>query len=238
MAERRKEVPRAVISDVDGTLTDSQRRMDFGALRAIRSLSDRGVPVIFATGNVLPVVLGLYRFLGLSTPIIAENGGLVYFPDDRIVRLARRAPAWKAYLSLRKELPVRTLFTDRWRETEVALEPTVPAEEVASRVAPLGIKVEHTGFAIHLFQPTAGKLAAARIALEGMGLSLEDCLFAGDGDNDVELLRAVGVGVSFPDASPRARAAADYVTRARRGAGFLEALKRFGLMPGPREGVH
>ncbi len=238
MVERRKEVPRAVISDVDGTLTDSQRRMDFGALRAIRSLSDRGVPVIFATGNVLPVVLGLYRFLGLSTPIIAENGGLVYFPDDRIVRLARRAPAWKAYLSLRKELPVRTLFTDRWRETEVALEPTVPAEEVASRVAPLGIKVEHTGFAIHLFQPTAGKLAAARIALEGMGLSLEDCLFAGDGDNDVELLRAVGVGVSFPDASPRARAAADYVTRARRGAGFLEALKRFGLMPGPREGVH
>ncbi len=238
MVERRKEVPRAVISDVDGTLTDSQRRMDFGALRAIRSLSDRGVPVIFATGNVLPVVLGLYRFLGLSTPIIAENGGLVYFPDDRIVRLARRAPAWKAYLSLRKELPVRTLFTDRWRETEVALEPTVPAEEVASRVAPLGIKVEHTGFAIHLFQPTAGKLAAARIALEGLGLSLEDCLFAGDGDNDVELLRAVGVGVSFPDASPRARAAADYVTRARRGAGFLEALKRFGLMPGPREGVH
>lgn len=238
MVERRKEVPRAVISDVDGTLTDSQRRMDFGALRAIRSLSDRGVPVIFATGNVLPVVLGLYRFLGLSTPIIAENGGLVYFPDDRIVRLARRAPAWKAYLSLRKELPVRTLFTDRWRETEVALEPTVPAEEVASRVAPLGIKVEHTGFAIHLFQPTAGKLAAARIALEGMGLSLEDCLFAGDGDNDVELLRAVGVGVSFPDASPRARAAADYVTRARHGAGFLEALKRFGLMPGPREGVH
>ena len=227
-----------MISDVDGTLTDSQRRMDFGALRAIRSLSDRGVPVIFATGNVLPVVLGLYRFLGLSTPIIAENGGLVYFPDDRIVRLARRAPAWKAYLSLRKDLPVRTLFTDRWRETEVALEPTVPAEEVASRVAPLGIKVEHTGFAIHLFQPTAGKLAAARIALEGMGLSLEDCLFAGDGDNDVELLRAVGVGVSFPDASPRARAAADYVTRARRGAGFLEALKRFGLMPGPREGVH
>ncbi len=223
---------------MDGTLTDSQRRMDFGALRAIRSLSDRGVPVIFATGNVLPVVLGLYRFLGLSTPIIAENGGLVYFPDDRIVRLARRAPAWKAYLSLRKELPVRTLFTDRWRETEVALEPTVPAEEVASRVAPLGIKVEHTGFAIHLFQPTAGKLAAARIALEGLGLSLEDCLFAGDGDNDVELLRAVGVGVSFPDASPRARAAADYVTRARRGAGFLEALKRFGLMPGPREGVH
>ena len=223
---------------MDGTLTDSQRRMDFGALRAIRSLSDRGVPVIFATGNVLPVVLGLYRFLGLSTPIIAENGGLVYFPDDRIVRLARRAPAWKAYLSLRKDLPVRTLFTDRWRETEVALEPTVPAEEVASRVAPLGIKVEHTGFAIHLFQPTAGKLAAARIALEGLGLSLEDCLFAGDGDNDVELLRAVGVGVSFPDASPRARAAADYVTRARRGAGFLEALKRFGLMPGPREGVH
>ena len=227
-----------MISDVDGTLTDSQRRMDFDALRAIRSLSDRGVPVIFATGNVLPVVLGLYRFLGLSTPIIAENAELVYFPDDRIVRLARRAPAWKAYLSLRKELPVRTLFTDRWRETEVALEPTVPAEEVASRVAPLGIKVEHTGFAIHLFQPTAGKLAAARIALEGLGLSLEDCLFAGDGDNDVELLRAVGVGVSFPDASPRARAAADYVTHARHGAGFLEALKRFGLMPGPREGVH
>jgi hypothetical protein len=47
----------------------------------------------------------------------------------------------------------------------------------------------------------------------------------GDGDNDVEMLRAAGFGVSFPSGSRKARAAARYVTRAEDGDGFVEGLK-------------
>lgn len=225
--------PKGVITDIDGTLTDKARVINLEAVMALRHLTARGVPVILATGNVLPITLGLHRFLGLSTPIVAENGGLVYVNETTIHRLARRDVALAALEAVRRSLPAKTLFTDRWRETEVALEPTIPVGAVEKAVAGLGVKVEFTGFAIHLFEPTAGKLPAARLALNGLGLRPEDCLVAGDGDNDVELLEAAAVGVSFPNGSERARAAADYVSSASYGDGFVEALKRYGLLPAP-----
>jgi len=86
-----------VVTDVDGTLTDADRRLDPGAVKVVRDLERRGIPVALATGNVLPIALGLYRSLGLSGPIVAENGGMVYHQDDRgrdvVERLTdRRSP--------------------------------------------------------------------------------------------------------------------------------------------------
>ena len=222
--------PKAVITDIDGTLTDRERRIDLGAVRALTHLQRQGVPVLFATGNVLPVVLGLQRFLGLKGPIIAENGGLVYFGEDRVVRLARREVALRAFERARRTLDVKPLFTDRWRETEVALEPTVPVDQVELAVRGCGVRVESTGFAIHLFEPSAGKLPACRLALSELGLTLQDCLVTGDGDNDVGILEAAGTGVTFPDASEAAKASAGHITRAKHGAGFLEALTRSRLL--------
>ena len=216
---------------MDGTLTDRERRLDLPAAEALRTLSRRGLPVVLATGNVLPIALALARFIGLPGPIVAENGGLVYYGEDRIERLSHRRPAWEAYRRARRTLRVQRLFTDRWRETEVALEPTVSVASLRKAVRGSGVRVESTGFALHLFEPRAGKRVAVERALASLGLSLDDCLVAGDGDNDVAMLRRAGVGVSFPDASPRARAAADYLAPVPGGAGLVKALKRHGLLP-------
>ncbi len=216
---------------MDGTLTDRERRLDLGAAEALRTLSRRGLPVVLATGNVLPIALALARFIGLPGPLVAENGGLVYYGEHRIERLSHRRPAWEAYCRARRTLPVQRLFTDRWRETEVALEPTVSVASLRRAVRGSGVRVESTGFALHLFEPRAGKRVAVQRALASLGLSLDDCLVAGDGDNDVAMLRRAGVGVSFPDASPRARAAADYLAPVPGGAGLVKALKRHGLLP-------
>jgi hypothetical protein len=223
------------VSDVDGTLTDRDRRLDARAVQAVRYLEDHGRPVLLATGNVLPIALALYRSLGLSGPIVAENGGIVYRRvdgEDRVERLCDRRPALAALRRIRRAgIPVRTLFTDRWRETEVALEPTVSVRALQRAVGDLGVRVESTGYAIHLMEAGGGKLAGLRAALGEVGLALEDCLVAGDGDNDVPMLRAAGYSVSFPSASPRARAAADYVARARYARGFVEGLIHAGLVP-------
>ena len=221
---------RAVVTDVDGTLTDSSRRLDPVAIDWVRRLEGAGVPVVLATGNVLPVALALHRSLGLSGPIVAENGGLVFDRDprgrERVQRLADPRIARTAYRRLvRSGLPVRRLFTDRWRESEVALEPTVPLAAIRRALGDLRVHVESTGYAIHLMQRGAGKLPALRRVLEPRGFGPESCVVLGDGDNDVAMLRAAGFGVSFASGSPRARRAARLVTRARFSAGFDEGLK-------------
>jgi phosphoglycolate phosphatase len=226
---------RVVVTDVDGTLTDRSRRLDPNAVRAVRVLEDRGVPVVLATGNVLPIALALHRSLGLTGPIVAENGGLAWWKDgdgrDRVRRLADRRVALAAYRDLvRAGLPARRLFTDRWRESEVAIEPTVSVAAIRRVLGPRPLTVESTGFAIHLMERGAGKTSALAHVLRPLGRSLADAVVLGDGDNDVGMLRAAGFGVSFSSGSRRARAAADYVTRAAYAGGFVEGLKASGVL--------
>ncbi len=225
---------RGVVTDVDGTLTDAHRRLDPNALAAVHRLERRGIPVTIATGNVLPVALALWRFVGATGPIVAENGGLIFRPKGsggRVERCADRGVALRAYRAVRAAgIPAKRLFTDRWRESEVALEPTVSVGAVRAAVRGIPVTVESTGYALHLMQRGVGKLPSLVRALRELGLAPADCVILGDGDNDVAMLRAAGFGVSFPSASPRARAAARYVTRSDYSAGFEQGLKRSGIL--------
>ncbi len=226
---------RAVVTDVDGTLTDAGRRLDPLAIDAVRRVEDAGFPVLLATGNVLPIALALHRSLGLSGPIVAENGGFLYRTrrdgSPVVERLADPTAPRAALRALRRAgVPVRRLFTDRWRETEIALEPNVPVARLKRVLGSTPVTVESTGYAIHLMQAGTGKRPALERALGHLGLTLGDCVVAGDGDNDVGMLEAAGFGVSFSSASPRARRAARYVARTGYSLGFVEGLKASGIL--------
>ena len=224
-----------MVTDIDGTLTDRERRLIPEAMQVIQRMTEAGIPVVLASGNVLPLALALHRFLGLSSPIVAENGGVVYHREggrDIVEHLADRRVALAAYRQLvRAGLPVRRLFTDRWRESEVALEEGVSERKIRAVLRGQAVLVESTGFAMHLIQRGAGKLPALRRALRPLGLAPSDCLILGDGNNDVGMLRASAWAVSFPSASARARRAADYVTHAEYGYGFVEAVMHAGVVP-------
>jgi phosphoglycolate phosphatase (TIGR01487 family) len=226
---------RAVVTDIDGTLTDASRRLNLEAVKVLRRLEDSGIMVVLATGNVLPIALAIHRCIGLTGPIVAENGGILYLRvlgHDQVERLARRSVAMEAYRRLLREgIEVRRLFTDRWRETEVALEPSAPLAKIRAVLQGTGVAAESTGYAIHLMEKGAGKRAALRKALAPHRLVLADCVVAGDGDNDVAMLKAAGFGVSFPNGSPKARAAARYVSRRSYAAGFVDGLKVSGIVP-------
>jgi phosphoglycolate phosphatase len=226
---------RAVVTDIDGTVTDRQRRLDTEAVDLVHRMTEAGIPVVLATGNVLPIALALHRFLGLDTPIVAENGGILYRGgggQEVVERLADRRLALAAFRRLVKAgLPVRRLFTDRWRESEVAIQETVSVRKIRAVLPGRSIQVESTGYATHLIQRGAGKLPALRRALKPMGLTPGDCLAIGDGDNDAAMLRASAWAVSFPSGSARARRVADYVTQAEYSRGFVEAIIHAGVVP-------
>lgn len=224
-----------MVTDIDGTLTDRARRLVPEAIEVVQRMTEAGIPVVLATGNVLPLALALHRFLGLSGPIVAENGGVLYRREggrEVVERLADRRVALTAFRRLvRAGLPLRRLFTDRWRESEVAVEEGPSVSRIRAALRGLPVAVESTGFALHLIEKGAGKVPALRRALQPMGLTLADCLVAGDGDNDVAMLRASAWGVSFPTGSPKARRAADYIARADGGYGFVEAVIHAGVVP-------
>lgn len=219
---------RAIATDIDGTITDVHRRIYAPALAWLRRLEHRKVPIFLATGNVLPIALAYHRLLGLTAPIVAEGGGLICEPArGRVTRLADREIALRALRKLRRAgISATPLFTDRWRETEVALEPQLDVGAARRALRGYPVDVIPTGYAVHLIERGCGKLPALTRVLKGYGLTPADCLIAGDGENDVEMLRAAGWAVSFRGADRLARAAADYVASSGNARGLVEALKR------------
>jgi Cof subfamily protein (haloacid dehalogenase superfamily) len=58
-----------------------------------------------------------------------------------------------------------------------------------------------------------------------LDLSVEQVLAVGDNDNDTEMLTWAGIGIAVANATPNARAAADYVTARESTHGVIETLR-------------
>lgn len=63
-----------------------------------------------------------------------------------------------------------------------------------------------------------------------MGVDPLKMMVIGDGVNDIEMMREVGMGVAVGNASPILKEAADYVCEARNTYGVIEALRRFSVV--------
>lgn len=220
---------KALAVDVDGTITDSSKRIEALGIDTLRQVEAAGLPVILATGNVLPIAHGLASFIGLSGPVVAETGGVVSYRRDIHV-LEDGEESRRAFRHLQGRMSVQRLFTDNWRVSEVALMPDADAEVVAEELRDFDIRVEATGFAVHLLAPHHSKMNGVRKAAELLGIGTEEILAIGDSDNDISMLSGCGMGVALANASPAAKAAATLVTRGRHSQGVREALLQLGVI--------
>ena len=76
----------------------------------------------------------------------------------------------------------------------------------------------------YVVQDTHLKAPAVEKILAEAGVAREAAAFVGDDIHDVPAMRRVGLGIAVADASPEARRAADWVTRAPGGAGALREV--------------
>ncbi|MBN1264649.1 MAG: HAD family phosphatase [Anaerolineales bacterium] len=76
---------RLVVSDLDGTLLNSDYHLTPGVRRAINGLQKRTIPLVIASGREWPAVQMYYHDLELHTLYIGANGGFIYFPEENRV---------------------------------------------------------------------------------------------------------------------------------------------------------
>lgn len=203
-------VPEMVMVDVDGTLTDRRRGLMPEVIPALRMIEAKGIPIGLATGNVRPIGWGLARMLGISGPLVVENGGVVWDPvTGRLQRLGdgekgRQAALW---LAERIEgLDPKGIESNAWRESEWCLKPDEDIESIRkahSNSPHSELEIVRTGFAIHLAEPGLDKRAGVRVAAKWRGVNTARICAIGDAPNDIPLFKEVGwsmaVGGSFGD---------------------------------------
>lgn len=219
--------PRVVAVDIDGTLTDANKELNNGAITSLRRLEAAGIPVILATGNVRAITYGLWRFLGLSGPMVCENGGVIWHPDwgEPMVRAdgGRSRNAAEMLANNMPDLDSKGITTNAWRESEWCLFPDEDLNAINDTIAQSeysNITTVRTGFAIHLTEPHITKGQGLGIALEKMEIDPSDVLAVGDAPNDISMFNLVGHSVAVGGAFESLAAVAKVLSPYERGDTF------------------
>lgn len=170
---------RMIAIDIDGTITDMARRLEWDAVVALRAAEAAGIPVTLATGNVIPVSKTFGHCIGLTGPHICENGGVLYWEipgEENGIRILKeqvheRSDADRVIAELEKRgHKPRRISSDPWRESEAALEIASTSDElVRSVIEDLGMKhlyVVSTGFACHILHKGVDKYEGLQATLK------------------------------------------------------------------------
>ena len=191
---------KALVTDVDGTITDRRRRINTEAIEAIRVLVDTGIEVVLASGNTVCFMDGLCRMVGTDGTIIGENGGVyrrgfpgtLHIPGDQeaaLEALRSSGPFCKEGVTRSSECAACGLLM--W---PFARKIDPDAARAVIRDHRLGPVAGHP-----VCDPPPGpgvNKGGDTISAGEMGLRLDEILAIGDSENDIEMLRAAGVGVA------------------------------------------
>lgn len=217
---------KAIALDVDGTITDSTRKICINSIKAINQVEEKGIPVIIVTGNILCSTKMISILLGTTGGMVAENGGVIKYGDEQRV-LGNIEECERAYEYLKTKYPVKKVEFSDQRISEVAIGRNVEEETVKSTLKDFDVKIYDSKFAIHLTDPAVDKGSSLKVLATYLNVKTEEIMAIGDGENDVEFLQVAGLKVAVNNAARELKAMADYVTHKPYGDGVAEAVSKF-----------
>jgi phosphoglycolate phosphatase (TIGR01487 family) len=225
---------RLVMTDVDGTLTQGGDSLSSAVLEAIRRLEKGGIMVGLVSGRMLPRLESMASGLGVSGPIIAENGGVAKLKaGSELVDLGySREPAIKALERLKRLFPnaIEERADNQYRLVDVVFRSHgVQVEELTRHLE--DAELLDSGYILHLMQKGVSKGGTLVRLLAEIGdgdLSPEEVLVLGDSSTDLSLFQLFphSVLIINPRLAPEQRQelqeAAEYASDLTFGEGFAE----------------
>jgi len=74
-----------IASDLDGTLLNGEHMVDAYTAETLRTLEERGVQFVIATGRHYLDVMGIRDVLGIRAHLITSNGARIHSPDNELI---------------------------------------------------------------------------------------------------------------------------------------------------------
>ncbi len=214
---------RAVAFDIDGTLTDMERRLDPLSLKAVARLE---VPVILATGNVHCFTRTTSVLLGISDVSLSENGGVISYGDGQMEVLADISLCEEAYQKLCEVFDLDRMDS-RYRMTDVVLDRNFDVVRAVSILEKekLAVDLVDSKFAVHIKDRKVDKGTALLKIMDHLLLKPDEVAVVGDSMSDLPMFRVTGFGAAVANASSQLKEAADYVAKEEFGKGAYEIVE-------------
>lgn len=212
---------RALATDYDGTIaTDGV--VDLETVQALERVAKSGRKLVLVTGRELESLLAVFPQIGLFDWVVAENGGLLYRPATREEQPLAPPPSAELVARLR-ERGVQPLSVGR--AIIATWEPHEQAVLEAIRDLGLELQVIFNKGAVMILPSGVNKQTGLEAALTKMGLSVHNCVGAGDAENDHAFLSVCECSIAVANALPALKQAVDWVADHPRGAGVRDLIE-------------
>lgn len=116
-----------------------------------------------------------------------------------------------------------SLFTDVY-DNRVSI-----LEEDAKNLPPEYGYTRYVDRSIEVVNSAATKESGVEVLAESLGIKMDEVLFCGDHQNDIELIEKAGIGVAVANSTSDVKSKADYVCSNRCFQGVREAVNKFVL---------
>ena len=210
----------ALATDYDGTLAHNGQ-VDGPTIDALIRLRASGRALILVTGRELDDLKTVFSRLDLFDRVVAENGAFLYRPEDRSEKVLGDRPPDAFVDALKRrgvgEISVGRVIVATWEAHRAV---------VVEVIREFGLKlqiIDNKG-AVMILPPGLNKATGLSAALDELGIAPRNVVAAGDAENDLVFLEAVGCGVAVANALPTVKEGADIVTKANHGAGVAEVI--------------
>ena len=267
---------RLILSDVDGTITDSRKCLPEENIRAIRAAADHGVQFAFATGRPFSSIASWVKQLGLTVPQLVNNGAQIVSPKGEVLYEAcfpHHTARWLRdviecagfvpvvfigahgmvnrdfdslkMLTVDRNHPIdiregADLFTDDAQIIKITVLALPPRYKELDALAQKLINDGHpadVSYDACFSEPGILDVMPHGIS-KGTGLhqlckicniSEAQVIAFGDGDNDITMIEAAGLGVAMANATPRVHKAANATTVSNDACGVAVKLHELGI---------
>jgi hydroxymethylpyrimidine pyrophosphatase-like HAD family hydrolase len=211
---------RMLATDYDGTLA-SDGQVFPETVKSLERLRASGRKLIMVTGRERPELESIFPELKLFDVVVAENGGLIYWPgDNREEPLADPPPA--EFLAEMRRLNVQPSSTGR-----VIFATCHPFETVILQTIQrlgIGYQIIFNKGSVMVLPSNVNKATGLQAVLRRMQVAPENCVGVGDAENDHAFLEMCAVAVAVQNALPALKSRCDLVTQADHGRGVSELI--------------
>ena len=210
---------KALACDYDGTLA-SENRLAPATIAALKEARETGIHLILVTGRSFFELTRVCERLDLFEAVVAENGGVIYFPGAGVIKSQAPPPPER----LLAELDRRDIYYEVGR----VIVGTARNDEQAVReaLAATGVSLDlvYNRSALMLIPAGVSKGTGVRQVIGILGLSFHDVMALGDAENDLDLFEACGFCACPENAVPQLKERADWVFPGEDGAGVASVI--------------
>lgn len=256
-----------VATDIDGTIANLDAKFSPAVRNCIDKLSLNGIKVVLVTGRMHSSAIHVAKDLGLTTPIISYQGGLIKNIDGQTLYqqnldsgYAKEIIKWAGENNIHINIYINDeLYVNNDNETikkyvggkyinykvcsfdnmeiknvnKILAIDYSDAERVTGWVNELQIKypnlyiVKSTPYFCEIGSSMAKKSLGVEYLCKYWGITKDEVLTIGDQNNDIDLVKAGGIGVAMGNATDELKECADYITDTIDNDGFVKAIEKF-----------